>query len=238
MSKDTMDSVRAGLEDIYRELFDQFKGSIKAVSSESLAHKNLRFKKIAELFEGDESVQVHDVGMGLADFHYFLKTNFSDKKIDYSGSDILDKFIVESKKRFPECEFFKRDLAKRSYGDRYDYLILSGVFHQRSNIKIPDFEKFSQNIIKNSFDMCKKGIAFNFVSPFVDYYQTNTYYCNIIKLINFINDELSRFFSISNDYALFEFTVHVYREEFIMHKYPQSEFQKYFSRNINHVKYV
>jgi len=76
--------------------------------------------------------------------------------------------------------------------------------------------------------MCKKGIAFNFISPFVDYYQTEVYYSNLPKIINFINDKLSRFFVIKHNYALYEYTVYVYREEYIKLLHPELEFQKYF----------
>jgi len=47
-------------------------------------------------------------------------------------------------------------------------------------------------------------------------------------LINFINDELSRFFEIKHNYALFEFTVYVYKYEHIKSKSIEPEFQKYF----------
>ena len=39
-----------------------------AVSSESDAHKRLRFQQIAQLFDCDAAFSVHDVGMGLGAF--------------------------------------------------------------------------------------------------------------------------------------------------------------------------
>ncbi len=76
--------------------------------------------------------------------------------------------------------------------------------------------------------MSKKGIAVNFISPFVDFYQENIYYADFFKLINFIRDDLSRFFTINHSYALFEFTVFIYRENYIKNKYSEKEFKKYF----------
>jgi len=76
--------------------------------------------------------------------------------------------------------------------------------------------------------MSRKGIAFNFISPFVDFYQTEVYYSNLLKIINFINDELSRFFVLKHHYALFEYTVFVFQEDYIRPQYSQIEFQKYF----------
>jgi hypothetical protein len=223
-----MNKTRASQETIYKELYEKYKGTPMAVSSESLNHKKLRFSKICGIFEEDDRFTVHDVGMGIADLNAFIRENFPDKEIIYSGTEILKEFVEDSQKRFPESKFFHRDIAESSFTDKYDYLLMSGVFHQRRESTIPDWEKFSQSIMKNSFDMCNKGIAFNFISPFVDFYQTQVYYSNLPKLINFINDELSRFFEIRHNYALFEFTVFVYKEDFIKTRYPQKEFAKYF----------
>jgi hypothetical protein len=96
---------------------------------------------------------------------------------------------------------------------------MSGVFHQRRETTIPEWERFAFQLIENVFALANKGIAFNFITPFVDFYQTQVYYSNLPKLLNFINDNLSRFFTIEHDYALFEYTVFVYKEDFIKDKY-------------------
>lgn len=219
---------RTSQEKIYKELYEQHKGTPMAVSSESWNHKHTRFTMICDIFQNDNNITVHDVGMGIADMGIFIKSEFPDKNIQYSGTEILDEYVEEAQKRFPNSKFYNRDVAEQSFEDRFDYLLLSGVFHQRRDSSIRDWEKFSHQILKNSFEMCNKGIAFNFISPFVDFYQTQVYYCNLPKLINFINDDLSRFFEIRHHYALFEFTVYVYKEDFIKSKNHQSEFQKYF----------
>lgn len=219
---------RASQERVYKELYEQHKGTPMAVSSESLNHKRLRFGMVCDIFRDDDNISVHDVGMGVADMGDFLKGEFPDKSIQYSGTEILSEYVEEAKNRFPSSTFYQRDIAEKSFGDKYDYLLLSGVFHQRRESSIRDWENFSQAILRNSFEMCTKGISFNFISPFVDFYQTQVYYSNLPKLINFINDDLSRFFEIRHNYALFEFTVYVYKENYIKTCYPQPEFQKYF----------
>jgi len=199
-----------------------------AVSSESYAHKALRFSQISDLFKNDNTFSVHEIGMGLAAFNGFIKQKFPEKQIEYSGTDILPEYVSEAEKLYPECKFYLRDVAEKAYPDKYDYVIMSGVFHQKRESTIPVWEGFWQEIIKNSFSMCNKGIAFNFISPFVEYYTLDAYFCNIHKLLMFINESLSRYFSIQHNYALYEFTVFVYKEELIKELYPQQEFAKYF----------
>lgn len=223
-----MKNVRESQEAIFRDLYAKHAGAPMAVSSESLAHKELRYEMLSGLFDGDDDFTVHDVGCGMADFLSFLKRRLPGKRIRYSGTEILEEFRREAAGRHPESEFFLRDLAEGPGGDRHDYVVLSGVFHQRRDTRIPEWERFAQALLRNSFAMAGKGIGFNFISPFVDFYQEQVYYCNIYKLITFIHDELSRFFEIRHHYALFEFTVFVYQPSFIRARHPQPEFAKYF----------
>lgn len=219
---------RQSQESFFRELYQAHQGSTKAVSSESRAHKELRFRQISKIFEDDDNFTLHDVGMGLADYFEYLQSTHRGLTFEYSGTEILPEFVEHANRRFPSCRFHHRDIAQQSFDDCYDYVVMSGVFHQKRDASIRDWEAFAQNLIANSFRMCKKAVGFNFISPFVDYYQTEVYYCNLPKLINYINDTLSRFFVINHNFALFEFTVFVYKESFIRSCSPQPEFQKYF----------
>ncbi len=222
--------IRSTQEEYYRNLFRNHKGSSMAVSTESMEHKKLRYSKISKIFEDDNNFSLHDVGMGLADFKKFLLSQYPSKNIIYSGSDILPEYCEQAKITFPKDNFFLRDISEITSSDIYDYVILSGVFHQKRNISIPTWENFLEKMISSAFSMCNKGIAFNVISPFVDFYQPEVYYCNLPKLLFFIDGSLSRFFSIHHDYALFEFTVFVYKNDFIEAKYPEVEFVKYFRR--------
>jgi len=224
-----VNNTRGNQEDFYRGLLEKNKSGPGVVSSESLAHKELRFSKISEIFKNDISFSVHDIGMGIADFYNYIQNNLNDLNIKYSGTEILKEFVDISKERYPDINFYHQDIAESPSDKIYDYVIFSGVFHQRRGSSIGDWEKFSQNLISNAFKMSKKGIAFNFISPFVDFYQTEVYYCNMHKLIEFINSDLSRFFEIKHNYALYEFTIFVYKEEYIKEKNPQNEFKKYFN---------
>lgn len=212
----------------YRNLYQNYKGMPMAVSSESLEHKKLRFRQISGVFKSSTRFSIHDVGMGLADYFLYLREFYGDREITYSGSDILDDYVKEASSRYPGVEFKLRNLAEKRDADRYDYVVASGVFHQRHETRIGDWEYFIERLLENSFSMCKRGIAFNMISPFVDYYQLPVYYANLPKWLNYINDRLSRFFEIHHDYALYEFTVFVYKEKYIKSLHPQAEFEKYF----------
>ncbi len=228
MSDPKNNPTRPNQERIYRELFEKHKGTTMAVSSESPAHKRMRFERIAGIFANDDNFTVHDVGMGIADLNAYLVETLPGKKFTYSGTEILPEYVEAARERFPDLEFMLRDVAETVPTDRHDWVVMSGVFHQRRESSIREWEAFAEHILSHSFQMANKGIAFNFISPFVDFYQTQVYYSNLPKLINFINDKLSRFFEIRHDYALFEFTVYVYKEAYMLERFPQPEFRKYF----------
>jgi len=215
----------------YSDLYSKHHGTPMAVSSESLEHKKLRFEKISNIFENDNNFSVHDVGMGLSDFNDYINIRFPEKEIVYSGSDIVKEYVDESTKKFPSLSFKQRDLSESIPTDElYDYVVMSGVFHQMRNSTVTEWEDFYQNLLQNSFKIAKKGLAFNFVTEHVDFRLNEIYYCEIEKLIAFITKNLSRFFVIHHNYALYELTVHVFTQEFISEKYPQKEFTKYFKK--------
>ena len=223
-----MQKVRLSQEHHYRGLLEKHAGTPMAVSSESDAHKRLRFEQIAKLFGEDDAFSVHDVGMGLGAFGSYLEDVFPGRQIDYSGSEILPEFVEAARRVHPVRKFFCRDIAEEAASEIYDYVILSGVFHQRRDTSIADWEKCSRHLLRNAWSMCRKGLAFNFISPFVDFYQTEVYYANLPRVIQFVVEELSRFFVVNHSYALFEFTVLVYRETVIASRDSAPEFQKYF----------
>jgi hypothetical protein len=215
---------------LFRNLYQNFAGTPMSVSSESWVHKALRYAYISKVFEKDDNFSIHDIGMGMADFFSYIKEHYPQLKFDYSGTEIVPEFYEEAMRKYPGTTFFLRDIAEEIPSDTYDYVVMSGVFHQRRENRIRDWEEFSQNLLYNAFQMSKKALAFNFITPFVDFYQTDVYYCNLPKLLNFIVDKLGRFFTLYHNYALYEFTAVVWKPEYIASLYPEPELSKYFGR--------
>jgi hypothetical protein len=170
--------------------------------------------------------------MGLGAFGSYLGERHQHRKIAYSGSEILPEFVEGARQTHPSSEFFLRDITEQPGPETYDYVILSGVFHQRRQTSIPDWEKFSRQLLRNSWSMCSKGLAFNFISPFVDFYQTEVYYANLPRVLQFVSEELSRFFVVNHSFALFEFTMLVYREGVFKERDSAPEFRKYFKQGV------
>lgn len=228
-----MNRVTENQTDYFAKLYAEHKGTTMATSSESLAHKKCRYDQISGVFKNEADFTLHDIGCGLGEFAGYLDAHHPQKNIVYSGSEIVTDLVKEASDRYPRATFMERDLASDRSEDVYDYLILSGVFHQRRTTPIPAWEKYLQTLVSRAFSMSRRGIAFNVVSPFVDFYLPELYYCNISKLINFVNDDLSRFFEIKHNYALFEMTIFVYQPEYTKNLSENVDFEKYFHRDLD-----
>lgn len=219
---------------IFGELLKQFGDAPMATSSESAAHKLLRFSEIFSLLEPSPGFQVHDIGMGLAGFHDFLAERLGSDSFEYSGSEILNEYVLKCRDRLPQRLFYCRNIADRTEnyildGEAYDFVVASGVFHQMRRTPIPDWEKYIKAVLRNSFLLARKGLVFNLVSPYVDFYQPGIYYAKISKILDFVSEELSRFFIVRHNCALFEFTVAVYTNDFVKERFTEPEFEKYFA---------
>lgn len=214
--------------DHFQKLIKLYGKNHKALSSESLDHKRCRYEQISKIFEGDRGFTIHDIGSGFGDYLRYLIDKNNEITFEYSGSDIVPEFIEECKNNFPkEYKFYLRDLSEKIYPEKYDYVVMSGVFHQMRNTKMKEWEEFAYNLIGNAFKMSKKGLAFNFVSPYVDFHKENIYYCDLTKLINMVTHKFTRFFEINHSYPLYEFTFFMYHESKIKEENYFKNLDKY-----------
>lgn len=222
-----MEKIRQQQENFYGDLFNKHKGDAFAVASESFVHKRLRFEKISEIFADDNNFSIHDVGMGMGHYYEYLKSEHSNKRIIYSGSEITKEYYDYCCLNFPKQSFFYRDLVNEAVNERYDYVVLSGVFHQIRNNKRSDWETFMRLLLKKCFGIANKGIVFNCLTDRVDYFKENNFYCNLNKLQDFIVEELSRYYNITQSYPIFEATIFVFTKNYVKSKYQNPELQKY-----------
>lgn len=190
-------------------------------------YQKIRYEKLSNMFKMDNNFSIHDIGMGLGGFLEYLN-NSTDKKFSYSGSEINEEFYNICSKRYPDNKFYLRNLADKAYEDKYDYLIMNAIFNTKENVTITEWEKYIFRMISNAYSMANKGIAFSILTEFCDFYEKNLYYCKLYKLLNYINDNLSRFFEIQQSYPLYEMTVFVYKVDYIKEIYNEKCFKKYF----------
>jgi hypothetical protein len=222
------EDIRKGQASYYGKLFEQHGPGVDAVASAKQTFKDLRYEKLAAILAPDDDVTVHEIGFGLAHFHEFVKQTMPTKKVRYSGSEVTPHFVDYCKERYPESQFFLRDIAEGTPKDRYDYVVFAGTFYHMAGSSSAEYFTYVKKMLENAFAMCERGMVVNFITGYVDYVKDDLFACDVKEMIDFTVKRLSRFFKIDHGYPLFEYTLSVYKEGYVKQRYPAEDFAKYF----------
>ncbi len=214
----------------YAKLYKKHGCSPLAVASGKTIFKKLRYDKLSEVLENDSRFSVHDVGCGLGHYYEYLKKRFPDKKITYSGSEIVDEFVSFCEKRYPGLKFYNRDIIKAPEKKKYDYVVFGGTFYHLCESNIREMDRYVKQSLKRGFAMCRKGMAVNFVTPYCDYFYDELYYPSLPGIIDFTVKNLSRYFTLRHNTPLYEYTLCVSRESCVKKNYRGKDFRKYFKK--------
>lgn len=114
----------------------------------------LRYQAISELLSFNNS-SVLDFGCGKGDLYRFLKTKGLNLK--YTGMDINPELIRIAREKYPEAIFRTIDLEKEELNEKFDFIIICGVF----NLKISGVKESAYWSIKKLFCNTKKTLLFN-----------------------------------------------------------------------------
>jgi SAM-dependent methyltransferase len=223
----------ATLADSQREFYQQrwreFGDDPRSLAYRDLATQNERFFRLARLFERHPGAfTVHEVGCGLGHFGEYLAPRF--RQAAYSGTDLCPEFVAACRTRFPQADFHLGDFRDHDECAQYDFLALSGTFNPRLDTPSAEWQAFIDALIRKMFACCRCGVAVNFLSPYcdADRREDELHYQDPWTLTEWIVRDLSRHFEFDWGGPLFEYTLRVYRPEYVRRQYPEGEFDRYF----------
>jgi hypothetical protein len=168
---------------------------------------------------------IHDVGTGICEFHKYLKSQ--NIKHEYSGTEIVQAMIDYSLNEYPNIKLYNRDLISVN-NEQYDFVLLSGTLNNVHDLDKTIWKNYSFTLIQKMFDMCTKGIAFNFLTTNNTFSQDDLIYFNPSEMQDFCIKNLSRFVTVDQSYPLYEVTITVFKKDFINSIYLNEPFKKYF----------
>jgi 2-polyprenyl-3-methyl-5-hydroxy-6-metoxy-1,4-benzoquinol methylase len=196
------------ISEIYNTRLQEGLSDYKVVGWGSKESQYLRFKILTEINELT-GMSVLDVGCGLGELYNFFKKN--EIKIEsYKGIDISEDCIIEARKRLSatnQASFDFRNIEKIDGENLYDYIFLSGSL----NLKMEDNLSFAKKVIQRMYSLCRKGVACNFLSTYVDFSLEKDYHYSPEEVFSF-SKELSNRVVLRHDYPLYEFTIYIYKE--------------------------
>ena len=195
----------------YQDLFAEHGNSSHAVQYSDSASQFKRFEILQQIDRSMESVV--DIGCGLGHLYEFLQTK--NENIRYLGLDFVKEFIQAAQNTHgkDQVAFQVCDLYQDQIPSGYDYALLSGVF----NNLMPDNWGFMRMTLEKMFAAANKGIAFNCMSTYVDYFDAGLFYVNPCEVFDFCKRELGRKVVLRNEYLIregsipFECTFYVYK---------------------------
>ncbi len=215
---------------IYKDNFLQNKDTSLGTFQNNRETQHLRFERIVRPFKDilNEKVSFHDVGCGVCDMHHYL--NSQNIKHDYSGTEILQEMIDHVKQKNPSIKIYKQDLLNMDNPPKYDIVVFSGGLYLPGNIPQDEWKKFVFNIADKMFQMCNIGMSFNLLTTYSTFKTPTLFYLDPKEMFDHCVTNMSRFVNLDHSYPLYEWTISVFRKEYIDKQYPQPEFQKYLGK--------
>lgn len=190
----------------YRNLLKVHGDTHEAAQYSSRASQEARFEILTSIADLN-GARILDFGCGTGHLATYLRRRWVD--FSYTGVDLVSDFFPYAREKHPEHRFGHwQDFCE----ERFDYIFVSGVF----NNVLDDNWFFFTETIKNLYGATDKGLAFNLMSSYVDYFDPELWYVRPEQVFTFIKS-LTPFLSLRNDYVVkdtsvpFEFAVYAYR---------------------------
>lgn len=197
------EQIKRAIIENYRKLYVKHGGGPE-VGQWSEEGQRFRFEKLIEVGQLTNK-SVLDLGCGLGDLYPFLLQRFGSVK--YMGIDIVPELVDSAANRYQPASFACRDILSDGIDGSFDYVLISGMF----NNAIPDCTSFLKKIITVAFQHCLEGLAFNFISSYVNFADPAIAYHNPLEVMKFCVENLSRKVTIQHHYERCDVAVFVYK---------------------------
>lgn len=195
----------------YKNCFDNHGDNHLGVDWPNYEDTLIRYKVMLDLINDKSKVSLLDFGCGLGHLYEFILNEKKENKIIYNGLDINENFYNHCIKKYPEVNFFLRDININDKIPNFDYIVCNGTFTEKMDLTHEDMFNSMSTILKNLWSKTNKGIAFNVMSKLVDWERGDLFHVSLDEIGLFLKNNLSRNFVIRNDYKLYEYTIYVYK---------------------------
>ncbi len=221
--------VAAGQRSYYRSLLETHGDSPRSVGYNDATTQNERFARLARVFDGQlPPFTVHEIGCGLGHFGEYLAAHHPGAA--YSGSDLVEEFVLACRKKLPGSVFELRDVTAEPPAERYDFVTMSGTLNPRLETPDAEWSAHVRAVLDAMYRMARCGIAANFLTSYghEEKRRPELHYQDPAEILDHITRRLSRHVEIDAAGPLYEFTLRVHRPEHVRALYPAAEFNRYF----------
>ncbi len=223
-------SIIAAQRDAYRAEFVKHGDTPLGAHWGSRSSLELRFEALMRnvLPHLGAGATLHDVGAGLCDLHRFLRSSGLDRRIAYSGTEIVQEMIDHAAQKYPKLTLRNRNFLDCGIDERYDFVVLSGAFNLLAGLDRDEWKAMCLALIKKMYLHADKAIAFNFLTSYRTYSDPLLYYFDPREVFDFATTHLSRFVVLDAGYPLYECTVTVFNKDYMSAVNAHDDLKKYF----------
>ena len=171
--------------------------------------QEMRFKILTSQVDL-EGRSILDLGCGFGDLNYYLKMVL--ERYSYLGVDCVEPFLIEAREKHPESfiNFINADIRDAKL-EQHDYVLGSGIFNYK--FEQSDNYGYISEVMQKAFSLCKIGMCFDFLSSNVDYSAHDYSFHSKPTRILDLAYALSRNILLRNDYAPFEFSIFIFKDD-------------------------
>lgn len=167
-----------------------------------------RFAEIVKFVPVDDGkLRLLEVGCGHGELYKYLAAHGYRGK--YVGTDINPDLLAMAKKRFSAIDVREVDIVARDLGEKFDYVVMSGVF----NIACGQTLDWVQRFVERMYAHAEQAVVFNAVSTYVTYRQPEMFYIDPCDMLRFCIEKLSRRVTLAHHNLSFNYTVAIFKQE-------------------------
>ena len=162
--------------------------------------------------QGGGSTTLLDLGCGLSHLYEHMQRTGRDG-IEYSGCDLSDIFLAQSRAKHPHIRYHQVDILESPDAlPVSDYVVMNGLLTLRGEVPRDEMVEYARALVAAAFAKARRGIAFNVMSKQVEWERDDLFHVPFDELGTFLAQEVSRHFTFRHDYGLWEYTAYVFHE--------------------------
>ena len=159
---------------------------------------------------------VCDLGCGTGELLGYLRA-IGRGDIGYIGADRSALALGHARAKFPDARWVEIDVPTASESELAaldcDYLVASGLFTVRHSLSQEAMWSFLTGVIERLWPHVRRGIAFNVMSPIVDWEREDLFHASHDRMARFLHGLAGRHVQMRADYGLYEYTCVAFKPE-------------------------
>lgn len=209
-----MSEITRNLKEHYAKKFQEFGATSEGVDWGPREKAALRYNAMLNVIPHSErknlkGVSLLDIGSGYGgQLEFAIQNGLED--LDFTGIDVVKEMVDFGNEKFSQANFIEGDFLSMDINEQYDYVTCNGILTQKLSASYDEMKEYMDELVTKMFKVCRKGIAFNTMSTYVDYEMEGNFHNDPSELLRSMFKH-TRFVRLDHAYPLYEYTIYLYK---------------------------